>query len=240
MGGEPATSLTIFGNYDKKLSAALLLQTNKSDQWAFESGDIRLGAAPAALSKSSGLTIDGELASLNWDEVEKEIAPLLAKKKSLGEKSAITLNKINLKIGQLAIFGMNLTQTTIQLQPLADAWSLQINSPMIVGKLLLPENLAHGVVQGQFERFTMAPGSSKAVTEINPGKLPALNLVFNSFYYGNKAFGEVVLRSAPEGSTMQIKEFSVKSPYYNLSAAGQWRQFSKGKDQTTMSGELID
>lgn len=236
-GGEPATSLNIFANYDKRLSAALLLQSNKG-QWAFKSGDLRLGATPAILPKSLGLTIDGELASLNWAEVENDLAPLLAKKNSSGQKAPIELNKINLSIGQLAIFGMTLNQANIILQPLTNAWSVQINSPLLVGKIVLPENFAHGVVQGEFERFTLMPGSSKAVADINPGKLPALNLVFHDFYYGDKAFGEIFLRSVPEGSTMQINELSVKSPYYSLAAAGQWRQFSKGKDQTTMSGDL--
>ncbi len=237
-GEPPVKSLQMSGNYDKKLSAALALK-NTAGQWALDNGNLRFGATPATLMKVPGLIIDGELASLDWNQVENDLLPLFVKKKTLKPQTpAWVLNKINLTIGQLAAFGMNLNQAHVQIQPLKNAWSLQIDSPLMAGRLILSEDLLHQGIQGEFTRFTLLPGSSKVVSDINPGKLPPLNLVIRSFYYGEKAFGEVRLRTFPQSNTMQIEQLAIRSPYYELIAAGQWRQLAKGRDQTVLNGAL--
>jgi len=233
--GQP---LIILGNYTNKLSAAIKLQM-KDKQYAFSSGQLRFGATPAVPQTMPGWLINGDIADLNWAEVD---AALTALRKPSNEKKSSTtafpLNKIDLNIAQLEAFGMAVTQANIQAQPLGQDWSIKVNSPTIVGNVMLPNDFATTGIKGEFQKFILMPGASKAVAGVNPGKIPPLNLLFRDFSYADKALGRIVLVTTPRGNTLQIDQLTMTLKSFNLTAKGQWLDLGGGRQQTVLNGNI--
>lgn len=234
-----AQPLVVLGNYANKLSAAITLKMQQNKQYAFSSGQIRFGATPAVPQATPGWLINGEIANFNWSEVDAALSSVLkTQDKKPSSTTAFPLNKIDLNIGQLEAFGMAVAQANIQAQPLNQGWLIKINSPTIIGNVVIPANFATAGIRGEFEKFILMPGASKAVAGINPGKIPPLNLLFRDFSYADKALGRIALMTRPRGNTLQIDQLTMTLKSFNLTAKGQWVDLGNGRQQTLINGNV--
>lgn len=245
-GGNQNQWLYLQGNYGKKANIALTLQ-KLANQWDFKGGEIRLGAAPAILRNTTGWVITGQLPTLNASEIQDFITPYLEaekknKKSSSPSSNWTKINQIDLRIAQLNALGLQINQANIQAQPIETSasreWELKINSPLIAGQINLPNNLQTQPIRGIFDRFTLLTGASKTVNRINPGKIPPLDLIFNRFYYKDKFWGKVEIKTFPHTNAMQISRLALTLDDFEWSSQGEWEQTSKGRDHTTLSGQF--
>ncbi len=241
MGSNLGPSLLVIrGNYANKVNTSIALTKSNSQTWSFKGGEVRFGSTPAAIPSGIGWLITGNLPSLVWADVEPYLTSLMqpSKKKATSKSNISVINRINLNIGLLNALGMQLNQINIQAQSLADAWQIQLNNAMMAGQVTVPKDLATQPIRGEFQRFALMPGASQAVADVNPGKIPALNLVFHNFSYKEKSFGDVTIITFPSGGSLQIDRLAASSSNFNLTARGEWERSGKNQNRTTLSGNF--
>lgn len=228
-------ALLITANYAKQLSTVVALQKDSAGKWVVNGANLRLGSGMAQAPTTPGLTIDGQLASLNTAELSSFLAPLL--KSSGGGEAGFKLNRINLTVAQLNAFGMTLTQAGIQARPVGDGWAITIDSPTIAGQVTIPANVKRNGIQGTFQRFIITPQQTQtSTTNINPGDIPPLRLMFQNLAYGSHTFGRVTLVTVPVGNALQIETLTSELPGFNLSLTGRWQ--GGGAGTTALSGSF--
>lgn len=217
-------------NYKQQLSAAIVLEKKGETKWAFRGANLHLGAGNADFIDAPGISIEGNLAYLNWSRLSDYLNSLT--KSSGAGKRSLKVNQVNLGFGELEIFGMKLSSARLRAQSTADAWNIQIDSPTIAGQMTVPKNLRQGIT-GNFQRFIiMSDSSSNSPTRINPGKIPPLNVHFDNLVYGSRSFGSVNITTFPSGNMLQIQKISANLPGFSLSASGQWQGY--GQEQMTV------
>lgn len=134
---------------------------------------------------------------------------------------------------------------------LTNCWKIKISGRTVSGSLIIPHNLTAQPIQGVFERFDLtsafiksistafsAQKNSKETTTVNPGSIPSLAFLFKNFYYDTYPLGKICIITKRQKDSMQIKNFSVTFPYFDLHAIGQWG-YREGRHQTLFSGGII-
>jgi uncharacterized protein (TIGR02099 family) len=226
--------LALLLKYGDRLSAALSFVNDKNGNLALTKGEISLGGKQASLQTQTGLLIDGSLPSFSWTDWK----PILGQSLQTAKKTSTTLlRKVDITFGQLNLLGMPLTQTEMTLEPQADAWQVSIDNPTMSGRITIPHSYPRGTVLGSFTRLYLS-GDGQQKNTLNPSDIPALNFTCDDFRYGNKKFGRIMLQTAPSGSTLQIKQFGISSPSFNLNATGEWKG-SGDKQQSALNGILV-
>ncbi len=230
--------LNIFANYARRLNAALSLDTDKLGKYFLKGGNIRFGNNSAVLSNAPGFIIDGTLAQLNWSEVSDYLEPYLKPVNGVTKTpNPFTINHINLSINELQALGMLIQQANIQAQPTGNTWNLQIISPTVVGRVLIPKDFTQYPIRANFERFTLIPATSSSASGIDPGKVPPLNLIFQDFHYGQRPLGRITLLTFPQRDALVIEKLTLDTANLNLVARGRW-QGSGTRQQTWINGTI--
>ena len=74
-------------------------------------------------------------------------------------------------------------------------------------------------------------------SNMNPEKIPPLDLIFNNVYFDKHALGTICFLTMPQKNAMQITRLSVTFPLFRFFAAGHWRSIN-GKDSTILGGNV--
>lgn len=230
----PNEPLNLLLTYGSRLSAALSFVDNKHGNLALTRGEVSLGGKQASLQTQPGLLIDGSLPSFSWADWK----PILGESLQSGKKtSGPSLREVNITFAQLNLLGMPLTQTVFTLKPQDQAWQVGIKNSTMDGQLTIPHTYPHGTIVGNFKQLYLSSGG-KQKTTLNPKDVPALTVTCDDFRYGNRKFGQVSLQVEPAVSSLQIKQFDIRSPSYNLKATGKWSG-SGSKQQSMLEGVLV-
>jgi uncharacterized protein (TIGR02099 family) len=235
------TAMNLNVQYANRISAVLNLAQTQQKDWTLSSGNIRFGSQPAQAQTTPGLLIDGQLSQFIWADVADELKSLFAttdtKTANADKAPSIAIRKLDLTIDKLAAFGFDLSAANIQAQPQEERWDITINSPNIIGDIKIPKNLAQQPIVGDFDQFHFIPNAEQKSTNTNPVDIPALNLTFRNFVYGNKPFGNVVLVTSPIDNGLQIQKLTIDEGKTHVATTGRW-QHAVDHDQTTISGNV--
>lgn len=246
------TSRLLTLNYSKKASGIISLRQSKDRKWRIDRANIHIGHGRAHLSKAPSVIVEGNFPQVNVMEIMKQFSSNKPSNNS-SEKFSQFIDfmgpnpkRIKLTFGQINILDMMIHKATIHVKEIRKLWKIKISSEEICGDLVIPRDLKNCPIQGIFQRFyltssiTSALGNeaSKVKSEsINPGNIPSLNLFFKDFYYDNNPLGEICLITSREKNAMEIKEFAVIFPNFNLLSTGRW-DYNAGKPLTEVDGEI--
>lgn len=225
-------------NYGKRLSAALTFRKNAAGQFNLWGGEVSLGGKTAALTTQAGLAINGYLANFNWADWQNILNNLSPKNKGVAnQKPNSLLRSIDIKFGQLKIYNWQLSQTELQLKPLANAWQVAINSQMALGNLMVPYNFPKGVLTATFGHLYLPAPDKKSSFNLQPSSIPALDFSCQDFRFGEKNIGAVTLKATPFANTLRIDQVTARSNDLNFRASGNWQMFNKAQ-RTDLNGQL--
>ena len=115
-------------------------------------------------------------------------------------------------------------------------WSIDIQNPLIVGNLFVPNNRRQQW-QGHFSRIYLPKIKGKK-QELNPQKWPSLNISVDDFHYGKRSVGKVELQTTQTKAGLQINKLDVAAPLFYVKALGLWG-CKAGQLKTTLSGQFI-
>lgn len=127
---------------------------------------------------------------------------------------------------------------TANLLPQANGgWSLALQSPTMLGQVLIPNPTVRQPLQANFQKLYLSADSLQSNQNWSPKDLPSLNFSCTDFRYGDKQFGQVQLQLLSVSNGLKITTLQAKSSAFNLTANGSW--FSgRGGDSTQLTGAL--
>ncbi len=207
-------------------------------------GELVLGTGDARVPASSqGLRVRGRLETLDlapWQEQAGRLAG-----DDPGGSARQNLQSVDLSIGQLKAFGMDLNQAVIRLARGGPAWDLRLDSKEVIGNARVPDAKgAPMVVRMQTLRLPAASAAEQQAEDgpdplasFDPRKVPALDLSIDKLYRGDDLYGSaaIKLRPTPRGVTASDIDLDLKG--LRIDGGGGW-EGETGKTSSWYKGRL--
>jgi uncharacterized protein (TIGR02099 family) len=214
-------------NYGNVITAKLL-RTEQAGKLAFERGDIGVNMA-AEQPNQTGLSLHGKLDYLNADEW----LALFNKPNSKTDAGPITINKANIAVQRLDIFGRNLNALKLTAQPSTTGLLMSIDSQEITGDAEWQSG-GNGKIIARLKNLTI-PNSSESSTKVTVKKdykklsngYPALDVMVDNFQLGNKNLGSLELNTYENNDDWVIQKLKITNPDSTLSADGTWHNWTR-------------
>jgi uncharacterized protein (TIGR02099 family) len=213
--------------------SAKLLRTLQAGKLAFERGDIGVNM-PANPPTQAGLSLHGKLDYLAADDW----LALLNKPGSTAKTtSPLLINKAELALQKLDLYGRSLNTLTISAQPSATGLKMAINSQEIVGDAEW-QNAGNGKIIARLKSLTIPNNNEKDVksdkkTEPKQDirkqsrEYPALDVIAENFQIGNKKLGVLELNAFETGDDWIIQKLKISNPDSTLLADGSWHNWTR-------------
>lgn len=199
-----------------------------SDKLAQGRGELLLGTGQAQVPAGQGLRVRGRLETL-------DLAPWQAKVASLGGddpggSARQILQSVDLSIGQLKAFGMDLNQAVVRLARGGPAWDLRLDSKEVIGNARVPD--AKGApmsIRLQTLRLPAAdPAQAQAeegpdpLASFDPRKVPALDLSIDKLYRGDDLFGSASIKLRPTARGVSADDIDLDFKGLRIDGGGGW------------------
>ena len=191
-------------------------------------GELLLGAGQAQLPAAQGLRVKGRLESLDLGPWQEQAARFAGD--DPGGNARQNLQSVDLSIGQLKAFGMNLNQAVVRLTRGGPAWDLRLDSKEVIGNARLPDaKAAPMVVRLQTLRLPPAdPAETQSeegpdpLASFDPRKVPALDLSIDKLYRGDDLFGNVALKLRPTARGVAAQDIDLDFKGLHVDGSGGW------------------
>ncbi len=200
-------------------------------------GTNRVDAAPPA----SGLIASGRtdrLDGIGW----------VALTRGSGGGSGLQLRGVDVTVARLELIGGVFPDTRLRAVPVAAGTAVRVDGDALNGALVLPD--AEGAaISGKFDRLHWrAPASTAAANaasaeraasgaaqpasaaddEIDPAKVPPLNLVVDDLRFGDARLGSATFRTQQTAAGMRIVELVARAPRQQIDVGGDWLRQASG------------
>lgn len=208
------------------LIAAKLLRTEQAGKFVLERGDIGVNVAAQA-PNISGLTLHGKLDHLELDDW----LSLINKPASKVSRSSITINKADVAVQKLDLFGRRLNALKMAAQPTATGIQMAIESQEISGNAEW-QNAGSGKIIARLKNFSIPNGTDnkvsakKEIRKLTNG-YPALDVMADNFQLGNKNLGSLELNAFETGDDWIIQKIKISNPDSTLTADGNWHNWTR-------------
>src|SRR5690606_1249736 len=205
---------------------------------------VLLGASSVAdPPPASGLVVGGrtpELDAMGWTALATGAG---------GEgDSDLPLRGIDVEVANLRLLGTGFPQTRMRVSQDAVATQVHFDGDALAGALQIPRG-PRGAVSGRFDRLHWQPASplslvqpggaagaaveapvqsavqvpaTPARDEVDPSRVPPLQLDVEDFRFGTLALGRLDLRTRATAAGLEIERLQTRSPRQRLDAVGAW------------------
>lgn len=191
-------------------------------------GELLLGAGQAQLPAGQGLRVKGRLESLDLAPWQQQAARFAGD--DPGGNARQNLQSVDLSIGQLKAFGMDLNQAVVRLARGGQAWDLRLDSKEVIGNARLPDaKAAPMTVRLQTLRLPPAdPAETQSeegpdpLASFDPRKVPALDLSIDKLYRGDDLFGSAALKLRPTARGVAAQDIDLDFKGLHVDGSGGW------------------
>ncbi|MFT3898326.1 MAG: YhdP family protein [Thermomonas sp.] len=199
-----------------------------------------LGASSVAdAPPANGLVATGRASSL--DALDWAVL-------SRGDDSGggLPLQRIDLSAAHLQLLGSDFRNTRVQVAPAAGgATAVQLDGDALAGAITIPRD-GSAAIAGKLQRFwwhgaPAAPSANGAPDpngDIDPGKVPPLNLVFDDLRIGDAKFGSASVRTQQAPGSLKLLQFQSRAAKQEIDASGEWS--GRGAAARTRVDMLLD
>ncbi len=223
-------------SYGNMVSAKILRSlppaADPTGKLAFERGDIGVNV-PAEVPTQAGLSMHGKLDYLDADDW----VALFGKSPNKPNAAPIVINKANLAVQKLDIFGRRLNALKVIAQPNATGLQMAIESQEITGDAEW-QGTGNGKIIARLKNLTIASSndaSKQAELKSAPNKdfrkavnsYPALDVMADNFQIGNKKLGVLELNAFESGDDWIIQKLKISNPDSTLQAEGNWHNWTR-------------
>lgn len=196
------------------------------DGLELERGTLRFGGGLPELGTEPGLTVDGALPTLHFDEwlalvrgADAEAGPALASS-AIGE----LFSAAELQIADFSVFGQELGASRLSVRRAPAEWLIEVDSAPVAGRIEVPRNLrGRPAVTAELARLRLHPREGgPGASRLDPRKLPGLRLSVDEFAFGPRRFGslEADIRADPVG--LRVVSVETRSDTFAVSGSGGW------------------
>ncbi|MGL4316440.1 MAG: YhdP family protein [Pseudomonas sp.] len=209
-------------------------------------GLLRLGGARAILPSGQGLRVSGRIAELDWSAWQDTAKRYAA---TQNNREALQFFRgANLQIERFKGFGSELEQLTVQLERAQQGWSLDLDSALAKGNVLLPD--ASGApITVNLARLSFPPAEPPAKADepvvdkpdalaaVDPKQIPALDLRIDQVLQGNQLLGAWSLKVRPTPQGVQFNELNMGLKGMQLQGSVGW-EGAPGSTRSWYKGRL--
>ncbi|HRO27175.1 MAG TPA: YhdP family protein, partial [Luteimonas sp.] len=174
---------------------------------------------------ASGLVASGHapvLDALGWSSLA-----------SGGSGDGLPLRGIDVRAAQLKLLGTGFADTRMRVSPTPGGTEVKFEGDTLAGTLRIPRD-ARAPVAGEFARLHWATagtfGGADAPQgeapperdEVDPAKVPPLQIDVEDFRFGTLALGRLELRTRATVDGLAIERLQARSPSQQIEASGAW------------------
>jgi len=148
-----------------------------------------------------------------------------------GGSGGLPLQRIDVTAAHLQLLGSDFRNTRVQAVPAAGgATALQFDGDALAGAVSIPRDDG-AAIAGKLQRFwwrggiaaSPANGDASPNDDIDPGKVPPLNLAFDDLRIGDAKFGSASVRTQQAPGTLKLVQFQSRAAKQKLDASGEWQ-----------------
>lgn len=145
----------------------------------------------------------------------------------------LALRRVDVSAERLLLLGANFPDTRLQIVPANGALGVQLDGQALAGALLVPESDG-GTIAGRLQRFywrSAAPAASPSTNsvaaaigsdEVDPAKIPAMNLRVDDLRIANAVLGDTQFRSRATATGMDILQLQTRAAKRRIDLTGDW------------------
>ncbi|MFL1516712.1 YhdP family protein [Pseudomonas prosekii] len=191
-------------------------------------GELFLGAGNAVLPTSKGLRISGVLSELDvgpWKALADKYAG-----QDPGGSAKQLLSGADFKVGKLSGIGTTLDQASVQLNRKPSVWALQLDSQQVKGSATIPDakaapiaiNLQYVKLPAPDPTALADENSPDPLVDVDPTKIPALDITINQLFQGNDLVGAWSLKVRPTAKGIALNTLDMGLKGILLQGSGGW------------------
>ncbi|KHL69629.1 hypothetical protein SF06_17020 [Pseudomonas flexibilis] len=223
-------------DYNDFLSLALSMP---GQDWQQLRGEVRLGLGLAPPPSAEGVRLRGRLDSVDvpaWRTFWQRYGS------SAGEPGGTPLlREGQLHIGRLTGVGIDPQDLLVRVRRVSQAWALDLDSRVIAGDILVPDDAARPLrVQLEQLRLPAPTADSKrgdALAGIDPRTLPAVDLRIDQVLLGDEPLGAWSFLARPSGSGWALRELALDLKGLKINGEAGWSRLN-GADASWFRGRL--
>jgi uncharacterized protein (TIGR02099 family) len=222
-------------NYGDNFSSAFLLHDDQG-QTSLYNLDLHLGGPGAEIQREAGIVITGALPDFDLAVWQAYFA---GNGKS-GEGNLPPIRLLDVSFGRLALLGQHFTNMNIKVIPGPTSYDISLDGAEIVGGMIFPKSFPAGTIEAHFKRLYLKADLSnkqKSFSEVDPAKLPGLNLSIHDFHLNNIILQGLVLNISPTKNGLLINKVSLADPLLSFNAQGSWITIKK---KTVTKRRVVD
>jgi uncharacterized protein (TIGR02099 family) len=255
------TALTLPAPLDKP--AGVALETTVDTNLPFDQGEIavafgnRLALRARSRNGQTGLRV--ELGSRQVDEAPPASGLIATGRTTTldaidwaaltrgggdGGGSGLSLRRVDVTAARLRLLGTDFPDTRVRATPSAAGTALQFDGDALAGAVLLPQ-ADSAAIAGRLQRMYWQLGKPAAAAaptagddDVDPAKVPPLNLVVDDLRFGDAHLGAASLRTRPLANGMRIEQLQSRAPKQRIDVSGEW--LGRGSAARTRLAMVID
>jgi uncharacterized protein (TIGR02099 family) len=191
-------------------------------------GELMLGSDEPSLPSGQGLRVRGRLDVLDLAPWQQQVARLAGN--DPGGSARQNLQSVDLSIGQLKAYSIELNQAVVRLARGGPAWDLRLDSKEVIGNARIPD--AKGAAMSiRLQTLRLPPAdpaqgtddnAADPLADVDPRKVPALDLSIDKLLRGDDLYGRVAvkLRQTPRGLALDDIDLNLKG--LHIDGSGGW------------------
>lgn len=226
-------------NFANQLRGVMITDGQKVERARFTLG----GGRPAAPEKP-GIWLDGALAYLDFDQLQKFMtdAGFAGEKveSEAGAEESRLLQTISLDIGRFVFDDIELENLSAQLTPASKGWDLKASGPQLAGSLFIPES-NNGIYKADLDYLIVnTPDSDDQLEEAMPEPpvdskdLPFLNFKVKELTLNEKPMGQWSFELVPIVNGVIVENITAR--FHDAEARGEvrWKDDSDQRSHLTL------
>ncbi|MDF0730324.1 YhdP family protein [Pseudomonas entomophila] len=198
------------------------------DKLAQGRGELLLGSGEATLPAGQGLRVRGRVETLDLGPWQQQMERFAGQ--DPGGSARQSLQGVDLSIGQLKAFGLDLNQAVVRLARGGGAWDLRLDSREVIGNARIPDaKVAPMVVRLQTLRLPPADAEQEQAEDapdplasFDPHKTPALDLTIDKLYRGDDLYGSAAVKLRPTSRGMSLDDIDLDLKGLRIDGSGGW------------------
>ena len=195
------------------------LELARNDKYPGVSRGVVAGARPGTLP-ADGILLDGIVPRIDFGQWQQWIAAL-----PTGGSGGSAINRVDLQLEQLDIFGQRFPDIHINGELHTDRWRLNVESAEAQGRVVYQPNPA--LIDLDFNKLSLFTDNTEASLPSQSGfvDFPSLDVNIDNFLLNGVQMGRLALTAEPvDSSELAFPNIQLTSLESQLSASGVWRQ----------------
>lgn len=217
-------------NVDKSMSGKLALARDAGG-WRLTSGRIGFGAEHVPTPREPGLHVSARVDAVDLDKWW----PLLG-----GGPTGVPkwLNRVSAEVRSLDMFDRHFGSLSAKFYRSHDTWSGSINGASMAGNVRYSGKGPTARFELNLARLVLPDKQhDRRAVEVDPGRLPTVELRSKFFQYRDKPLGELDFMAMPGDSGWRIKRFNLARPDMKFNSSGLWR-YADGRHESVFDMEF--